>query len=95
MVVKIERELDATPQNNAAMREVVARGGKYGEFGLQLFAPLLPFNEKHAIEEGIPELDVLQMHDYSFLDHLSDVCSIGLEDIDTEQIDFALVEIIE
>jgi hypothetical protein len=61
VVVKIERELDAKPQNNAAMREVVARGGKYGEFGLQLFASLLPFNEKHAIEEGIPELDVLQI----------------------------------
>ncbi len=61
MVVKIERELNATPQNNAAMREVVARGGKYGEFGPQLFAPLLPFNEKHAIAKGIPELDVLQI----------------------------------
>jgi hypothetical protein len=61
VVVKIGRELDATPQNNAAMREVLARDGKLGEFGLQLFAQLLPFNEKHAIAEGIPELDVLQI----------------------------------
>jgi hypothetical protein len=35
------------------------------------------------------------MHDNSFLDQLSDVCSIGLEDIDTEQIDFASVEKME
>ena len=51
VVVKITHELDA------AFRELLARDGKLGEFGLQLYPQLLPF------DENLPdsELDVLQM----------------------------------
>ena len=54
VVVKITCELDA------AFRELLARDGKYSEFGMQLFPQLLPFDE-NWVSGADTELDVLQI----------------------------------
>ena len=59
VVVKITRKLDVPDRDNPAFREVLARNGRFCEFGTQVFTQLLPLDETLVIgEKG--ELDVMQ-----------------------------------
>ena len=59
VVVKITRELDVPDRDNPTFREVLARNGRFHEFGTQLFTQLLPLDENLIIGED-EELDVIQ-----------------------------------